>query len=272
MPSIPRASTVSRVTSRTTTSTPVVKLSSIKNADTGLKTKFDAKKQTLTISGGVVTGNAATNGLLDALNTYLIAQPQLTISDATVPAPARRSSGTSVRPVVDEARLRAALRQLADGVDAGVENPTAPTIPTFDTAPTTVTTGIFPYAMSIVKRIKNHKDYAVSDGQDMGIEGEEITEESVNDSKPSLKLVLVNGGHPEVQWVKKNMDAIAIYVSRNNSTWELLAIDTVPNYTDTFSLPASGQAAIWKYKAIYRLNDSNVGQWSDEVSVSVSGV
>lgn len=162
--------------------------------------------------------------------------------------------------------------EMADGVDAGVENPTAPTIPTFDTAPTTVTTGIFPYAMSIVKRIKNHKDYAVSDGQDMGIEGEEITEESVNDSKPSLKLVLVNGGHPEVQWVKKNMDAIAIYVSRNNSTWELLAIDTVPNYTDTFSLPASGQAAIWKYKAIYRLNDSNVGQWSDEVSVSVSGV
>lgn len=51
MPSIPRASTLSRITSRTTASTPVVKLSSIKNADTGLKTKFDAKKQTLTISG-----------------------------------------------------------------------------------------------------------------------------------------------------------------------------------------------------------------------------
>ena len=105
----------------------------------------------------------------------------------------------------------------------------------------------------------------------MGIEGEEIAEENANDAKPSISLVLINGGHPEVQWTKKNMDAIAIYVSRSNSTWELLAIDTVPNYTDTFALPANGQAAVWKYKAIYRLDDTNVGQWSDEVSITVAG-
>lgn len=161
--------------------------------------------------------------------------------------------------------------EMADGAYTGAENPTTPAMPVFDTAPALVTAGIFPYAMSIVKRIKNHKDYAVSDGQDMGIEGEEIAEENANDAKPSISLVLINGGHPEVQWTKKNMDAIAIYVSRSNSTWELLAIDTVPNYTDTFALPANGQAAVWKYKAIYRLDDTNVGQWSDEVSITVAG-
>ncbi|MBA5637911.1 hypothetical protein H3H37_12685 [Duganella sp. LX20W] len=39
---------------------------------------------TLSISGGDVTGNAATSGLLSTLNTYLAAQPQLSIGDASV--------------------------------------------------------------------------------------------------------------------------------------------------------------------------------------------
>ena len=36
------------------------------------------------LSGGVVNGNAATNGLLDALNAYLAASPKLTINDRTI--------------------------------------------------------------------------------------------------------------------------------------------------------------------------------------------
>ncbi|HJV00358.1 MAG TPA: Calx-beta domain-containing protein [Burkholderiaceae bacterium] len=39
---------------------------------------------TLAISGGDVNGNAATSGLLSTLNTYLAAQPQLSVSDASV--------------------------------------------------------------------------------------------------------------------------------------------------------------------------------------------
>ncbi|MBA5604519.1 hypothetical protein H3H36_03985 [Duganella sp. FT3S] len=39
---------------------------------------------TLAISGGDVNGNAATSGLLSTLNTYLAAQPQLSIGDASV--------------------------------------------------------------------------------------------------------------------------------------------------------------------------------------------
>ena len=45
---------------------------------------------TLTITGGEVTGNAATNGLLDALNSYLTIQPKISISNnnASVNEPA----------------------------------------------------------------------------------------------------------------------------------------------------------------------------------------
>ena len=45
-----------------------------------------------------------------------------------------------------------------------------------------------------------------------------------------------------------------------------------PNFTDDLSpLPAAGHSALWTYRAIYRLNDADFGQWSDAVSVSVAG-
>ena len=44
-------------------------------------------------------------------------------------------------------------------------------------------------------------------------------------------------------------------------------ITTDPNYTDPSAGPAT--AALWKYKAIYRLRDEQVGNWSDVISVAV---
>ena len=45
------AATAAVSSAKATSKTAAVKLSSIKNADSGLKVKFDAKKQTLTVSG-----------------------------------------------------------------------------------------------------------------------------------------------------------------------------------------------------------------------------
>ena len=36
-------------------------------------------------------------------------------------------------------------------------------------------------------------------------------------------------------------------------------------------LPAAGQSALWKYKAIYHQGDARAGQWSDVVSIPVTG-
>jgi hypothetical protein len=48
-----------------------------------------------------------------------------------------------------------------------------------------------------------------------------------------------------------------------------LTIDTTPNYVDTHEFPTA--KAIWTYKAIYRADDAQVGQWSQPVSVTVGG-
>jgi hypothetical protein len=64
------------------------------------------------------------------------------------------------------------------------------------------------------------------------------------------------------------LDMIELQVDRGTG-WQLLAYDTTPRYTDTASVPAS--PAKWKYRAIYRVGDDRVGQWSPEVSVPVGG-
>ncbi len=51
--------------------------------------------------------------------------------------------------------------------------------------------------------------------------------------------------------------------------WGLLTFDTTPGYTDTHLPPAA--VITWKYRAIYRVDDAQVGQWSAVVSIAVGG-
>jgi len=127
--------------------------------------------------------------------------------------------------------------------------------------------GIFPRAISIGKRVKSHIDYVVSDGEDLGLEGAEQDAPDIVTGKPVIKIVLI-AGRPEIQWVKSDFDALYIEVDRSDAQgYKFLAIDTEPDYVDTFALPAA--ATTWKYRAIYMFHDEKVGMWSDEVSISV---
>ncbi len=115
----------------------------------------------------------------------------------------------------------------------------------------------------LVARIKNHPGYTEAIGQDLAIIGAEQTVDP-GAMKPALKLTLA-AGHPNVGWKKQGMDGLEIHVDRG-AGFGFLAIDTVPDYLDTAALPAAGASAVWKYKAIYRLGDEEVGQWSDVAS------
>ncbi len=75
--------------------------------------------------------------------------------------------------------------------------------------------------------------------------------------------------HPNVGWTKQGMDGLKILVDRGAGAFSFLAFDTIPDYLETAPLPAPGTSPVWKYKAIYRLGDEQVGQWSDVVSIPV---
>ena len=161
--------------------------------------------------------------------------------------------------------------ELRNGIPAGATASIAPVAPTFGAAPTAVTPGIFVRATSLAGIIKKRINYTAADGKDLGIEGVEIigaAHRSESDIKPIISVRLVQGGKPEIVWTKDDFDGIDIYVDRGDGTFKFLGTDTVPNFIDTGALPATG-ASLWKYKAIYRVDDAQIGQWSDVVSVAV---
>lgn len=158
--------------------------------------------------------------------------------------------------------------ELMNSKEPAASQPGPPVLPA---APPDVDPGIFIRAAYLGNRIKGHKLYAVADGQDLGLEGDETEMPDLNTAKPVISLRLAAEGNPEIVWVRGLFEAVDIMVNRGG-TWVFLATDTIPNYTDTATLPAAGQSIVWKYKAIYRFNDERVGQWSEEVPITVTGL
>ena len=66
------------------------------------------------------------------------------------------------------------------------------------------------------------------------------------------------------------LDVCEIQVDRGDGKgYGLLTYDTTPGYVDTQPFPATPTK--WTYKAIYRVGDAQVGQWSNPVSITVGG-
>jgi len=87
---------------------------------------------------------------------------------------------------------------------------------------------------------------------------DDVSDDGINPANPRLSCTATNVyGYATII---VSMD-LKIRVDRGDGAgFVFLAIDLRPDYDDTAPLPAPGQAAVWKYRAIYRLNDAQVGQ------------
>jgi hypothetical protein len=79
--------------------------------------------------------------------------------------------------------------------------------------------------------------------------------------QPEIK-VMAGGSEVKVTWgwqgQRAFLDAIEIEVDRGTGAgWQMLTINTTPNYHDTELFPAT--PARWKYRAIFRVGDQRVG-------------
>ncbi len=144
----------------------------------------------------------------------------------------------------------------------------APVAPNLGVAPAAVAPGIFARATALVARIKVAPGYTDSIGEALKIVGADQTVD-VSTMKPVFTATL-DAGQVTLGWKKQGMDGVEFWVDRG-AGFVFLAIDTVPDYTDTAAMPPAGQSALWKYKAIYLQGDDRVGQWSDVVSIPVAG-
>ena len=156
-----------------------------------------------------------------------------------------------------------------DGGDTAPSGQIVPVLPAG--FPAAVPAGIVRRFRDLVKRLKAIKAYTETIGQALGIEGPAQTGPDLATIQPALDLSLT-GNAVKVGWGwagnSQFLDILEIQVDRGTG-WAFLTYDTTPNYTDTHPLPATPTK--WKYRAIYRVGDAQVGVWSNTVEITVGG-
>jgi len=80
-----------------------------------------------------------------------------------------------------------------------------------------------------------------------------------------------NAGHPVLYWYHKGTDALLIEADYGTGSFGLVTIQMTTSFEDNTPLPLPGNVALWKYRAIYRIRDAQVGQWSKVLEISVKG-
>ena len=147
---------------------------------------------------------------------------------------------------------------------------TAPTLPTGVVAQAP---GALDRLFALVQIIKASGKCTDAIGEDLDIIGAEAGGPDLSTVEPTLKAT-VSGTEVLVHWGWQGnsawLSSCEILVDRADTKgFVLLTIDTTPKYTDTHPFPVN--KTVWTYKAIYRADDSQVGQWSQPVTVAVGG-
>jgi len=124
---------------------------------------------------------------------------------------------------------------------------------------------------ALVQQIKDGGKSNEVINTNLGIVGSAATGPDLATLQP-LIAATVSGGQVNIKWSWGGngayLDACEIQVDRaDGKGFVLLTIDTTPGYTDSQPFPAT--KAIWTYRAIYRVDDHQVGLWSNAVSVTV---
>ena len=146
-----------------------------------------------------------------------------------------------------------------------------PVLPTLPVTVTAVEPGIEARFRALVQLSKANPNYNPAIGEALGIEGAEHTGPDLTTVQPKIDAI-INGNQVNVKWGwagnSAYLDLCEIQVDRGDGQgFKLLTYDSTPNYTDTQPFPATPTK--WTYKAIYRVDDAQVGIWSLPVSIVV---
>lgn len=137
--------------------------------------------------------------------------------------------------------------------------------------PTSPSFGMLTWLFEEIGRWKSAVGYNETIGQSLGIIGAVLTPPDFTTLQPILTAT-ASGGTVKVGWGWQGhsaaLDLCELMVNRNDGRdFILLTYDSTPNYEDTQPYPAAPTK--WIYKAIYRVSDRQVGQWSAVAEVLV---
>jgi len=161
--------------------------------------------------------------------------------------------------------LVALKKTLRDGPKSTAIN--LPSPPAFPSTPTSEPyADIFGFLGALITRIKNHKNYTDAIGKALKIIATQSQGIDFASLQPALSVDF-QGGHPVLHWKNNSTDAIELEADHGTGTFSLMTIQQTPGYQDNTPLPPSGTAVLWKYRAIYRIRDTQIGHWSQVLEV-----
>jgi hypothetical protein len=161
--------------------------------------------------------------------------------------------------------------QLASGTSDAATNVAPPAPGAVGPVVGTPYFGMVTWLLEEVSRWKASEGYNENIGQSLAIIGSQLAPPDFATIQPRITAV-ASGGIVKIGWNWQGfgafLDLCEISVDRGTGGgFEPLAIDSTPGYDDTTPYPAA--PIKWIYRAIYRVTDHQVGQWSQEVSVVV---
>ena len=121
---------------------------------------------------------------------------------------------------------------------------------------------------ALIVRIKKHKNYTEAVGKALHIIPPQTPATDPALLQPELTFDY-NIGHPVLYWYYHGTDALVIEANYGAGTFNLVAIQLSTRCEDGEPLPLLSTVALWKYRAIYRIRDDQVGQWSKVLQVSL---
>ena len=141
--------------------------------------------------------------------------------------------------------------------------------------PPAVPAGIITRIAGTAGRILKATNYVEGMGRDLKIIPPATQPTTAADLAALKPLIEVSQQAAKVliAWQKaRGTDALRIEADYGTGTFVHVIDDTRPDHLDAHPLPASGQAAVWKYRAVYVRDGEPVGSYSDVVTVAVHGI
>ena len=137
--------------------------------------------------------------------------------------------------------------------------------------PPAVPPGVVPRLVSLIDRIFASLTYVEGMGHDMNIIAPAHAAADLSALKP---IIIVSQAALKVliEWHKaRGTDGLRIEADYATGAFVHVLDDPRPDHLDNHPLPAPGQSALWKYRAIYVKDGEPVGSYSDVVSIAVQG-
>lgn len=146
-----------------------------------------------------------------------------------------------------------------------------PTLPTLPAVPAVPFVGIRDRFEKFCKKIANHKNCTQAILVNLGVASDPAT------SKPSIvkpvAKVKLEAGHPLISYKKGDYTGVRIYKDFGDGNG-FIKFDksNLSKFKDDSPLPPADTAVIWRYRLIFLQGNTEVGELSDVIEITVAGI